>query len=170
MNKLLPAAALLLTMAAGPALAGNNGQSQTEQIGELNVAHLTITGSGNSVSLYQDMPADALDGNWAKVSIVGDGNGAGSGTGGSLFTGLGIGQPLVPGRISQVGTGNRLSLRVVGNGNLFAFSQSGGPNTLTGTIDGSGNQVAALQVGAGNVMSFSQVGSGNMLSVTQIAR
>src|SRR5690606_24007313 len=126
-------------------------------------------GSGNTISLYQEAPAGAPVGNTAVIDIRGDRNG-GALAGGALFTGLGIDQPLVPGRFTQVGTRNRMTLSVAGNDNLFAFLQNGTGNVLTGAIAGSANQVAAMQLGAGNVLHFSQVGSGNMLSVTQISR
>lgn len=164
------AAMLSLALAASHAFAGDDDQSHLVQVGDTNIAHLSITGSGNSVSLYQEMPPDALDGNVALITIHGDRNGAGGLAGGSLFTGLGLGQPLKPGHVDQIGTGNRFTLSVTGNDNLFAFLQNGAGNVLTGSIAGSANQVAAMQLGAGNVLNFSQIGHGNMLSVTQISR
>jgi hypothetical protein len=169
MNKVLPLAALLAVFAAVPALAGD-GQSEITQIGALNDHSLVIAGAGNWVSLYQEMPADATNGNGATIRIDGNGNGRGSMTGKSLFAGLGIGEALTPGSISQRGTGNQLALTVLGDNNAFALSQSGADNSLTGFIRGAGNEVAALQSGPGNTLSFSQIGTGNMLSVTQISR
>jgi hypothetical protein len=168
MNRVMPLAALLAALVAGTAWAGD-GQSEVTQIGRLNVDRLTITGSDNWVSLYQDMPPDAVDGNVALIRINGNGNGGPAGAG-NLFAGLGIGEPLVPGQISQTGSGNRLALAVTGNDNIFALGQSGAGNSLTGVIRGVGNEVAALQSGTGNTLSFAQTGVGNMLSVTQISR
>jgi hypothetical protein len=169
LGRALLAAALLSPVWAGQVFAGDDEQGQIVRLGELNVGSLSIAGSGNSISLYQEMPAGAHVGNTALVRIRGDGNGAGLG-GGSLFTGLGIDAPLTSGRLAQIGTDNRLDLSVSGNGNQFAFLQNGVGNVLRGAITGSANQVAAMQLGAGNVLHFSQVGSGNMLSVTQISR
>jgi len=129
----------------------------------LNSVAIDFVGDDNSLSIEQDL--NGLGGaNKVSGTITGDRNGL---VGGSFGAPLTLATGLVPGKISQSGHDNMISLQVAGNQNLFAMSQTGSFNTLTASMIGNNNQAAILQMGTGNYASFWQNGNGNMLSIVQ---
>lgn len=120
------------------------------QIGDFNMASLTVNGNEN-----------------------GGFHGFGSNAAGTLASSMG----LTAGLIDQNGLANKTTLTVSGNGNVFAMLQNnnvGGTmgNTIVGNQDnsvggGAGNQAAVAQVGDNNTASFNQVGSGNITAISQ---
>lgn len=154
------AAAVLMSSAA---LASNNPLYIVSNNDALNFAAIDFVGNDNSLSIEQDFNGQSGS-NTVRGRITGDQNGLiGSSFGGSLSLATG----LVPGKITQSGHDNMISLQVTGNQNLFAMSQTGSFNTLTASMIGNNNQAAILQMGTGNYASFSQNGNGNMLSIVQ---
>ena len=80
---------------------------------------------------------------------------------------LGSVEGLTPGRISQSGFLQALTLEISGQSNLFAAVQSGEGNTITGSIKGQLNQAAIIQTGYRNTASFMQVGQQNSIVIRQ---
>lgn len=131
----------------------------------LNAVAISFVGDDNALSIGQDFSGPVGAGaNTVKGTVIGDRNGL---VGSNFSTPLSAATGLVPGRITQSGHDNAVSVFVQGNQNLFAMSQTGSFNTLTASMIGNNNQAAVLQVGMGNYAAFSQNGNGNMLSIVQ---
>ncbi len=163
MRACLTVAVLLTTF---PAAADNSLVILTDP-NSLNATELTIAGSGNGLSILQEVPLSAAVTNKVRVSLTGDRNG---GPVGSTFTSAALSSGLMPGTLTQRGQGNMMSLDVIGSSNLFAMLQQGDGNTIVGSISGIGNQAAVQQFGGNNFASFSQTGMGNNVSITQRSR
>jgi hypothetical protein len=151
-----------VALASSAALARNN-PLYIDSNDALNSVAISFDGDGNSLRIEQDFGGTG-GGNKVIGAITGDRNGL---VGSSFSAPLSLVTGLVPGKISQSGHDNTISVQVAGNQNLFAMSQTGSFNTLTASMIGNNNQAAILQMGTGNYASFSQNGNGNMLSIVQ---
>jgi hypothetical protein len=151
-----------VALASSAALASNN-PLYIDSNDALNSVAIGFIGDANSLTIEQDFTGTG-GGNKVTGAITGDRNGL---VGSSFSAPLALATGLVPGKISQSGHDNMISVQVAGNQNLFAMSQTGSFNTLTASMIGNNNQAAILQVGTGNYASFSQNGNGNMLSIVQ---
>ncbi len=153
------AAAISATAAA----AGNNELVLLSQDEFLNRAEVAITGNQNRLMISQEHTG-GIGLNTITATINGDLNG---GPLGASFTGAARQTGLQPGKLSQYGFNNAMTIEVNGNSNLFAFSQNGSGNTLRASITGYENQAAVMQTGVNNFASMTQNGIGNIVSITQ---
>lgn len=163
MNKLaMPAICAAAVLSATAAMASNE-LVLLSQDDALNSARVAMTGNDNRLVIMQEHTG-GIGGNTITATINGDLNG---GPLGAAFTGAARLSGLQPGRLSQVGFGNMMTVEVTGSSNLFAFAQTGSGNVLQASISGYGNQAAVIQTGMGNHAAFSQTGIGNIVSITQ---
>jgi hypothetical protein len=126
-------------------------------------ASITFDGNGNGLSVLQDLQ-NGFERNRLDVNIIGDLDG------GPLQAAFDVPLTIVglaPGRLSQTGYGNAITVTVNGSRNLFAATQVGAHNVLTAMVTGNSNQAAVSQTGSGNALSFTQNGNGNRLTVIQ---
>lgn len=163
MNRLtMPVACAAAMLSATAAMASNELVLLTQDE-TLNHARVAITGNDNRLVIAQEHTG-GIGSNTITATINGDLNG---GPLGAEFTGAARLAGLQPGRLSQSGFGNTMTIEVTGTANLFAFAQTGSGNVLQASISGYGNQAAVVQAGIGNHAAFSQNGIGNIVSITQ---
>jgi hypothetical protein len=153
--------------------------SVTQQVGSSNDVTIEQNGRGNRL----DSLAQSGSGNVATVKLLGNYNGANSGT---TFDHLGQYSPFGHGFavggfaagaaggvggitasvVTQTGNNDYLSYTASGNSNAFGFAQlTGSGNTISGVSDDDANQVAIYQDGSNNWTTFSQYDGSNDLGV-----
>lgn len=165
-------------------ITGNDNDVSVMQSGN-NSADVQLNGgvSGSLDSdnnlLVIDQSGGTFGENTITVGLWGDDNNRstggnnGNGFSGDAATFAALDGRLVPGTLTQSGSGNSILLEVGSSGteaddNLFSFLQDGNRNSITGSIaSGFGNEVAVVQVGSDSSTSFSQTGNYNNLGVSQ---
>lgn len=124
---------------------------------------LTIDDFGTDNRLRIDQ--QEAGGNRIAVSLSGEGHG---GWGADWTRPLEAAMPpLLPGRLTQTGTGHDIALGVLGSDNLFTIVQTGGAHSARGSIQGTGNMAAVHQAGSGHVAVFRQHGARNTVAISQ---
>lgn len=163
MNRVVMSAAGAAAMLCATAAMASNELVLLTKDDTFNHARVAITGNDNRLVIAQEH-SGGIGANTIAATINGDLNG---GPLGAEFTGAARLAGLQPGRLSQVGFGNTMTIEVTGTSNLFAFAQTGSGNVLQASITGYGNQAAVVQTGIGNHAALSQNGIGNIVSITQ---
>lgn len=163
MKKYLAAAIIMASLiSASGAMAANELVLLThDQL--RNSAVISMEGNANRLEILQEHIGGSGS-NSIAATINGDFNGGSLDT---VFSGAALLAGLKPGRLTQTGHDNAMSITINGNSNLFAFAQNGSGNNLVASITGTGNQAAVTQTGMNNHAAFSQNGIGNIVSITQ---
>ena len=149
--------AIVSTIASQAAMALDAPQAE-------NILEFVSSSETNQLTILQTPDA----GNSAVISVFGEGNGlAGSSSPNTPLMPEWNLSDLLPGRLTQDGSGHSLSLTVEGSNNMMSMYQSGSGHTIDGTITGSSNIAIIAQIGTGHIAGFNQTGSGNSLMIRQ---